>query len=46
MLLRYENVVKVVVIQSVQQNFRKIFLICSVLIIYGLNHKHFVRMEI
>ena len=42
----HENVVKVVVIQSVQQNLTKSFSIHGVLIIYCLNHSHFVRMEL
>jgi len=44
--IRHENMVKVVIIQSVQQNLTNSFLVYSVLIIYCLNHNHFVRMEI
>ena len=44
--IRHENVVNIVIVQSVQQNLTDSFSIYSVLIIYCLNHNHFGRMEI
>ena len=44
--ISHENVVKVFVIQSVQQKLTRSFSIYNVLIIYCLNHNHFGRMEI
>jgi len=44
--IRHENVVKVIVIQTIQQNVTKSFSIYSVLIIYCLKNNHFVQMEI